>query len=352
MNVVFDRTSTAMRADKVKTPKRRRRVAMVLAALTLVAAVGAGALWLTAEGGVAFFKTEAAETRYRAAYEAVLAKWPVAYEAITVPTSLGATHVIASGPEDAPPLVLLPAAMATATVWRPNVEALSEHFRVYAVDTVGQGGRSAASRKIESRRDYAAWLNELFDGLGIARASIVGNSYGGFIALNQALMAPERLDRVVLISPPGLVSYMPLFRSMVYWMLTGALRRAFGADDEPRPDLVAVIAHPVGFNEEDNDWLALGRLLMDGSQRINMIMPEVFSDAELGVIKAPTLLLIAEHEILYEPYSTLRTTMTRMPGLEGEIVLGAHHFAAMSKPDVVNARIVSFLQADQRKAED
>ena len=85
---------------------------------------------------------------------------------------------------------------------------------------------------------------------------------------------------------------------------------------------------------------------MDGSQRINMIMPEVFSDAELGAIKTPTLLLIAEHEILYEPYSTLRTTMTRMPGLEGEIVLGAHHLAAMSKPDVVNARIVSFLQAE------
>ena len=37
--------------------------------------------------------------------------------------------------------------------------------------------------------------------------------------------------------------------------------------------------------------------------------------------------------------------MTRMPGLEGEIVLGAHHLAAMSQPDVVNARIVDFLQA-------
>jgi hypothetical protein len=41
-----------------------------------------------------------------------------------------------------------------------------------------------------------------------------------------------------------------------------------------------------------------------------------------------------------------------MPGLEGEIVLGAHHFAAMSQPEVVNARIVSFLQADQRKTND
>ena len=192
-----------MRAAGERPHGRRRRLAAVLVVLVLAAGVVAGAVWLGTDRAVsaAFFKTEAAEARYMAAYDAVLAKWPVAYEEITVPTRLGATHVIASGPADAPPLVLLHAMMATATVWRPNVEALSEHFRVYAVDTVGQGGRTVASRKIESRRDYADWLNDLFDGLGIARASIVGNSYGGFIALNQAAMAPERIDRMVLISP-------------------------------------------------------------------------------------------------------------------------------------------------------
>ena len=141
-------------------------------------------VWLGRDDRVAFFKTEAAEDRSLAFYDAVLAKWPVAYEEIKVPTRLGPTQVIASGRHDAPPLILLHAAMATATVWRPNVEALSEHFRVYAVDIVGQGGRTVAIRKIDSRRDYADWLNDLFDGLGIARASIVGNSFGGFIALN------------------------------------------------------------------------------------------------------------------------------------------------------------------------
>jgi pimeloyl-ACP methyl ester carboxylesterase len=335
-----------------KTPKRRRRLAAALAVLALAAAVAAGAVWLGRDQSVAFFKTEPAEARYMAAYDAVLAKWPVAYQEITVPTRLGATHVIASGPADSPPLVLLHAMMATATVWRPNVEALSVHFRVYAVDVVGQGGRTVASRKIESRRDYADWLNDLFDGLEIKRASVVGNSYGGFVAFNQAAMAPERIDRVVLISPAGgFVSIMPVFRSMIYQGLKGMLVRVFGADG-PRPDLLALIASGAGFNEEDEDWLALGRQLMDGSKRMNLIMPAVFSDAELGAIQAPTLLLIAEHEILYEPQSTLRIAMVRMPALEGEIVSGAHHLAAMSQPDAVNARIVDFLQADKRTTED
>ena len=199
-----------MRAAGERPHGRRRRLAAVLAVLALAAGVVPGAVWLGRDQSAAFFKTEAAEARYMAAYDAVLAKWPVAYEEITVPTLLGATHVIASGPADAPPLVLLHAAMATATVWWPNVEALSEHFRVYAVDVVGHGGKTVASRKVESRRDYADWLNDLFDGLGIARASIVGNSYGGFIAFNQAAMAPERIDRMVLISlAGGFVSVMP-----------------------------------------------------------------------------------------------------------------------------------------------
>jgi pimeloyl-ACP methyl ester carboxylesterase len=237
-------------------------------------------------------------------------------------------------------------------VWRPNVEALSERFRVYAVDIVGQDGRTIASRKIESRRDYADWLNDLFDGLGIERASIVGNSYGGFIALNQAAMAPKRVDRVVLISPAGgFVSIMPVFRSMIYQTLKGTLLRALGTS-RPRPDLLAVIAGKAGFNKADEDWLALDRQLMDGSQRVDMVMPAVLSDAELRAIRVPTLLLIAEHEILYEPNSTLRIAMTRMPGLKGTIVPGAHHLAAMSQPDAVNALIVDFLQADKRKTEE
>lgn len=337
-----------MRRDRFARPGGRRGLAAALAVFAL-AGVVASAVWLGRDQAVsvAFFKTEAAEARYMAAYDAVLAKWPVAYEQITVPTRLGLTHVIASGPENAPPLVLLHAAMATATVWRPNVEALSEHFRVYAVDIVGHGGRTVASRKIESRRDYADWLNDLFDGLEIARASLVGNSYGGFIALNQAAVEPERIDRVVLISPAGgFVSVVPLFGSAIYEALKGALLRVFGAD-RPRADLLSIIAGDVGFNEEDEDWLVLGRLLMDGSQRINMIMPAVLSDAELGAIRAPTLLLIAEHEILYEPDSMLRTALMRMPALEGAIVHGAHHLAAMAQPNAVNKRIVNFLQAEE-----
>ena len=68
--------------------------------------------------------------RYMATYEALLRKWPVAYESLHIATRYGSTHVIASGALDAPPLVLLHAFQATALAWRANVEGLSRHFRV------------------------------------------------------------------------------------------------------------------------------------------------------------------------------------------------------------------------------
>jgi hypothetical protein len=76
------------------------------------------------------FKTHAGEIGYLEAYNATLAQWPVPYESLFIPTRFGSTHVIASGPKDAPPLVLLHAGTASATQWFPDVKNLSRNFRV------------------------------------------------------------------------------------------------------------------------------------------------------------------------------------------------------------------------------
>ena len=294
------------------------------------------------------FKDDAARARYMTAYDAVLARWPVPYDDLMVPTDLGPTHVISSGPKGAPPLVLLHAALATAVVWRPNVQALSRHFRVHAVDIVGQGGRSLAARLVKSRQDYADWMNQLFDGLAIGRASIVGNSYGGFLACNQAVLSPGRVDRVVAISPPGVfVSFAPLARRFAVRAARTALLGLLGVKPPP-PSVMIFLGKDPHINPGDEDWLALGAYMVDGSVRMNAILPAMFTDAELRAIRAPTLLLIGQYEALYHSASTLKLAKQLMPHLEGEIVKGADHTAAMAQPEAVNARILSFLKGQGR----
>jgi pimeloyl-ACP methyl ester carboxylesterase len=334
----------------IRRPSVWRRRILAALAPCLAGAVAWWTFGRSTPAPDALFASPAAERRYMAAYDAVLQRWPIPYEARRISTTWGLTHVIASGSVDSPPLVLLHAALATSTVWRPNVEALSRMFRVYAIDILGQGGKTVASRQIEERQDFSDWLNQVFDGLGIRRASIVGNSYGGFVALNQAALAPDRVDRIVLISPAGVFSSVAPFMGRMAWgMVKAQARRPFGGTFG-KPDLTLLLAGKGRFNPGDEDWLALGEMLLDSSvvRPSNIIWPSVFSSDELRAIKAPTLLLIAEYELLYDPHAILRLAQQRMPGIQAEVVPKAHHLAAMAQPDIVDARIVSFVQAGTR----
>jgi pimeloyl-ACP methyl ester carboxylesterase len=300
----------------------------------------------TASTALPRFKSDAGRARYMAAYDAVLRDWPVPYQELDLPTSLGPTHVIASGPPDAPPLVLLPSFAGSATVWRLNVAGLSRCYRTYAVDVIGQPGKSVANQRIRNRRQFSQWFVDLLDALGVERTSIVGCSFGGFLALNQAALTPDRVERVVLISPAGTFAsqYWRLFFAMrVRAPVLRLARRLTGRKRAPSLADLGGRRLP-----RDTLWSALIGLTMAEAPEVSVIAPAVLSKTQLRAIRAPTLLLIGEQERLYEPYSTLKLAMARMPGLEGDIVPDADHIAAMAQPDDVNERIIRFLQRGSR----
>lgn len=88
------------------------------------------------------FTSHAGEVKVGEAYDAVLAHWPVPYREFDVPTGLGNTHVIASGPEHGPPVVLLHALFATATSWYRTVGVLAKRHRTLAIDIMGEPTRA------------------------------------------------------------------------------------------------------------------------------------------------------------------------------------------------------------------
>lgn len=295
-----------------------------------------------ASGTYPAFKSEEARARYMAAYDAAVREWPVPFDELEIPTRLGLTHVIASGPPDGAPLLLLPSLAATATVWRPNIAGLSRYYRTCAVDVIGQPGKSVANGPIRNRQEYAGWVVDVLDGLKIARTSIVGCSFGGFLAVNQVLLTPERIARVVLISPAG--TFVGLSWRFHYVMrIRGPLlklaRRLSGTSKAPSladldPRLVP----------RDRRWSALMAVTMAERPTVSVIPPAVFTKAELQTIKTPMLLLIGDRERLYDPVSTLALASQRIPGLEGAVVRNADHIAAMAQPDEVNGRILEFLR--------
>ena len=150
------------------------------------------------------FKTEEGRAAVHARYRELLAYWPAANEQLRLPTREGESFVIASGPVGAPALILLHGAQSNALSWMGDVAAWSEHFRVYAVDVIGDVGLSAPSQPALDTDGYALWLDDVLAGLGVERAALVGLSLGGFIALDYAIRRPEHVTALALLCPAGI----------------------------------------------------------------------------------------------------------------------------------------------------
>lgn len=288
-------------------------------------------------GKIPVFRSPEGEAQYYAAYEIALKRWPVPYEELYIPTRFGDTHVIASGPKDAPPLVLLQPTGAGAIIWCRNIEPLSQHYRTYAVDTISEVNKSVLTRPIKSRHDFTDWILELFDGLHIGRADMVGNSFGGFLTVNAAHDLPERVRKAVLISPAAtFVAIWPMF-----WHLFIPAHIIAPMIGSERLVLKAYRWIWQGLPQEESISHLRRITALNGLPRHGP--PSVFSDEELRQIRVPMLLLIGDHEVIYKPEEAIQRATRLVPGLKAEIIPNANHNAEYTAPDFVNKKILEFL---------
>jgi pimeloyl-ACP methyl ester carboxylesterase len=281
------------------------------------------------------FKTPQGEASYLAAYEATLTLWPIPYQSLQVLTRWGHTHVIACGPKDAPPLVLLHGMSLSATMWFANVADLGQKHRLYAVDTIGSAGKSVAVQPLTNRADLAGWLDDVLDGLQLAQTHILGHSFGGWLALNFVLSASQRVKRLILLSPAA--SLLPLVGQ--FW-LRGIPAMLFAHRSLIARFMDWMTADRFAVNALFVEQFVLGIRHFRSQIRI---LPTVFTDNELRQIKLPTLLLIGEQEVIYDPAAAVDRAKHLISNIKAELIPNASHGLPMEQSELVNARILGFI---------
>lgn len=280
------------------------------------------------------WRSPEAEQRFRAMEDELWHElWPDPPASFDVDTHLGPTRLYRwDGEGD--PVVFLHGTGATSLMWSGYIDLLGGRT-VYAIDTIGDVGRSQQRVPIEDAGNLARWLDETLAAAGVDRAHLVGGSYGGFLAANQAIHQPARVRSITLLEPVGLV---PLrFGRFMAWGLTVGL-----ASTLPGPLRRAAGRAPCMPLLDDKRILRMGRHSYR-AHRPRSLPPGPFTDDELRSITLPVLLLLGEKSPVHHAPQVLARATELLADLDAEIVPRAGHPLPLSHPDHIATRLNDFL---------
>ncbi|MEM9950320.1 MAG: alpha/beta hydrolase [Chloroflexota bacterium] len=293
------------------------------------------------------FVSEEAKEMYLAFYDQSASQWSIPSETMMIPTPYGQTFVRVSGPVDAPPLILLHGAGSTSLAWIFSIEAFSRYHRTYAIDSlinIGCVGRSIYTRPITNADECSEWLNSLFNSLDLRdKISLIGASYGGWVASQYALRHPERLNKAVWVAPAGTV--LPFSEEY--------LRRSMALYINPSKQTFEDF-----FQWSFNDFLrkypeALQSIVDEFTLTMQSFVPPkphevprltALSDDELQSVMTPTLFIIGENDVLYSASDALDRLHKVAPDINIQLIKEAGHDVLLVQTETINQIIGEFLK--------
>lgn len=262
------------------------------------------------------WKNETARARLEGWYERFLSRIPNPVSHREVATRFGASHVLIAGPEDAPPLVCLHAMRTGSAHLLSEFTALIGRFRMIVPDLPGQSVRGLPVR-LPFDDSNARWLADVLDGLGLDRVNLFGVSWGAYVARLTANTIPERIQKLALLVPAGIVNgshwkgltrmALPLVRYRL-WRTDANLRR---------------FLDPL-LTTWDEDWAHFMADSLD-DMPIDMRIPPLAMDDQLKALAMPTLVFGAANDISFPGRPMVERIKALLPHADTEVIPDCKH---------------------------
>jgi pimeloyl-ACP methyl ester carboxylesterase len=293
--------------------------------------------------GISAFRSDDARAAYCQLYDAAVAASTLPVTESDIETSFGRTHVLAAGDPSKPPLVAMHGIQIASTSWLPLLPTLAEAHRVTMIDAIGQVSKSIATKPTTKAAHIVAWLDETLRSLGIERAAIVGMSLGAWIATHYAMAHPERVDRLALIAPAGLVSGLRLrFLLRVY-------RMAIRPSEANVESFFDTVVTPAGRGRLRQDpWQLIVQQCVVGMMGfkfafIGAVRPTRCDLGPLAAARIPVLVMIGRDESVHDGPKTAARFRQQLPEARIEIVDDANHIIPVDQPQLVEKLLTDFL---------
>ena len=277
------------------------------------------------------------DLEYYKAYNKALRLWKIPFHELNIRTSFGNAHVIVSGPKNGEPLVLLHGLNASSTMWYPNIKALSQNHRVYAIDYLLEPGKSHG--KVKNMMEIMNWYSEIFDQLKLEKFSLIGASKGGWLAVYIALQQKSRIKRIILLSPVQTFMWIrpgsKILSDIIYTL-------------SPKRKQLRGILETMSVNVDGIEKAYIDQYFIATQKATNSklnLQMTPYSDKELKTLDMPVLLLIGDQDIINKEKS-IEKAKELLPHSETGIIKNAGHFLSFDQSETINKRILDFLNAN------
>ncbi|MFB7970707.1 alpha/beta fold hydrolase [Streptomyces rubiginosohelvolus] len=271
--------------------------------------------------------------------------------------NIGGRNIFAAESGDGPPVLLLhgggPGASGVSNYTR-NITELANEYRVIVPDLPGYGRSTKGVDGSDPFGHLADGIRGLLDELGLEKAHLVGNSYGGACALRLALDTPDRVDRMVLMGPGGIGTT----RSLPTPGLNSLLNYYTG-DGPSRQKLEKFIRNYLVFNAADLPDAAIDeryRASIDpeviaapplrrpsGPNALRTVWKMDFTrDARLSRLPVPTLVLWGAQDRVNRP-SGGPMLAERMPNCDLYMAANTGHWVQFERAELFNRLCADFL---------
>jgi triacylglycerol lipase len=232
------------------------------------------------------------------------------------------------------PVILLHGLGATKETWLPSLGALAAKYHVYAIDQIGFG-RSDKPHVDYKIATFVDFLHGFLVAQNLGKVTLVGNSLGGWIAMDFAIQHPDMVDRLVLVDAAGLTFLRPSPVDLNPSSLaaTRALMEALFYDKKLVTD--PIVRQVFADHLRNNDGYTIQRTYA-GFQT-----PQ-FEDAKLGSIRAPTLIVWGREDELL-PLASGEKLRDGIAGAKLVVFDHCGHIPQIEKPAEFTRAVLEFL---------
>jgi pimeloyl-ACP methyl ester carboxylesterase len=289
------------------------------------------------------YRSEKGARRIKWFYDELLSELNADFERRWVDTRFGETHVLVTGPSNAPPLVVFHGGNVVNPISLEWFLSLADEFRIYAPDTIGHPGYSAQTRVSPRDESYGVWAVDVLDSLGIEETAMIGPSYGGGILLRTAAYAPERITRAGLVVPAGFGNGS-LRRMILKIFLPMLMYRLAPRRDRLERSVQPMFSEPVAdINSTILD--VIGTVFKE--VKLERSFPKTVTASELEGFDAPTLLAVADEDVFFPPDVVVPHAKATIDSLEIVVRLrGESHFPAPNARRQLRTHLREFLTND------